>query len=77
MGAAVLEDMYAFAKEREIMAKTTADLLVERLIEWDIDTIFGLPGDGVNSIVEALARGERDRHDIIKTVIADKVREVI
>jgi pyruvate dehydrogenase (quinone) len=27
--------------------------------------------------LEALAKGERDRWDIIKTVIADKVREVI
>ena len=36
------------------MARTTADLLVERLIEWGIDTIFGFPGDGVNGIFEAL-----------------------
>ncbi len=36
------------------MAKTVADLLVERLIAWDVDTIFGLPGDGVNGIFEAL-----------------------
>jgi len=36
------------------MAKTTADLLVERLIEWGVNTIFGFPGDGVNGIFEAL-----------------------
>src|SRR5690348_759943 len=36
------------------MAKTTADLLVERLIEWGIDTIFGFPGDGINGVFEAL-----------------------
>src|SRR5260221_9705920 len=36
------------------MAKRTADLLVERLIEWRVDTIFGLPGDGVNGIFESL-----------------------
>jgi pyruvate dehydrogenase (quinone) len=36
------------------MAKTTADLLVERLLEWGVDTIFGFPGDGVNGIFEAL-----------------------
>jgi pyruvate dehydrogenase (quinone) len=36
------------------MAKTTADLLIERLIEWGVDTIFGFPGDGVNGIFEAL-----------------------
>ncbi|MGH9687416.1 MAG: thiamine pyrophosphate-dependent enzyme [Candidatus Acidiferrales bacterium] len=36
------------------MAKTVADLLIERLIDWDVDTIFGFPGDGVNGIFEAL-----------------------
>ena len=36
------------------MSKTTADLLVERLIEWGVDTIFGFPGDGVNGIFEAM-----------------------
>ena len=33
---------------------TTADLLVERLIDWGVDTIFGLPGDGINDIFESL-----------------------
>src|SRR5436305_12890777 len=42
------------------MARTTADLLIERLIDWDVDTIFGLPGDGVNGIFEAL-RTHQDR----------------
>src|SRR6201995_682318 len=36
------------------MANTTADLLVERLIEWGVDTIFGFPGDGINGIFESL-----------------------
>lgn len=36
------------------MAKTTAELLVGRLIEWGVDTIFGFPGDGVNGIFDAL-----------------------
>ncbi len=36
------------------MSETVADLLVERLIEWGVDTIFGLPGDGVNGVFEAL-----------------------
>jgi thiamine pyrophosphate-dependent acetolactate synthase large subunit-like protein len=30
------------------MAKTAADLLVERLIGWGVQHIFGLPGDGIN-----------------------------
>src|SRR4051794_40506862 len=36
------------------MAKLVADLLVERLIQWGVDTIFGLPGDGVDGLFEAL-----------------------
>jgi pyruvate dehydrogenase (quinone) len=42
------------------MAKTTADLLIQRLIDWGVDTIFGLPGDGVNGLFEAL-RTHKDR----------------
>jgi pyruvate dehydrogenase (quinone) len=39
------------------MAKTTAsDVLVETLIDWDVDTIFGIPGDGINGIIEALRK---------------------
>ena len=44
------------------MAQTVADLLVDRLIEWGVDTIFGLPGDGINGVFEALrTRQERIR----------------
>src|SRR5947208_1680441 len=44
------------------MAKTAAQILVDRLIEWGVDTIFGLPGDGINGIMEALRqRQERIR----------------
>ena len=41
------------------MADTVADMLVERLISWGVDTIFGLPGDGVNGIFEALRKNEQ------------------
>src|SRR5437764_5725591 len=44
------------------MAKTAAQILVDRLIEWGADTIFGLPGDGINGVMEALRqRQERIR----------------
>jgi pyruvate dehydrogenase (quinone) len=33
---------------------TAADALVDRLIDWKIEVIFGLPGDGINGIMEAL-----------------------
>jgi len=35
-------------------AQTASDRLVERLIEWGIDVVFGLPGDGINGVMEAL-----------------------
>ena len=39
---------------------TASDQLVERLIEWGVDTVFGLPGDGINGVMEAL-RAHSDR----------------
>jgi len=36
------------------MAPTVADLMIERLIGWGVHTIFGLPGDGINGLFEAL-----------------------
>ncbi|MGH2870070.1 MAG: thiamine pyrophosphate-requiring protein [Solirubrobacteraceae bacterium] len=35
---------------------TAADNLCERLIEWDVDTIYGFPGDGINGLLGALRR---------------------
>jgi pyruvate dehydrogenase (quinone) len=43
------------------MAKTAADLLVE----WGVDTIFSLPGDGINGMFEAL-RTHQDRLKFIQ-----------
>lgn len=31
-----------------------ADILVESLIDWGVDTVFGIPGDGINGIIESL-----------------------
>ncbi len=36
------------------VAKTASDILVETMLDWGIDTIFGIPGDGINGIIEAL-----------------------
>jgi len=33
---------------------TAADVLVETLLDWGVEVIFGLPGDGINSIMESL-----------------------
>src|SRR5207302_8311458 len=46
------------------MADTAADILVESLINWGVDIVFGLPGDGINGIMEAL----RTRQDKIRFI---------
>jgi len=33
---------------------TAADVLIESLMDWGVEVIFGLPGDGINGIMEAL-----------------------
>jgi len=38
------------------MAQTAADIMVDVLQQWGVDTIFGLPGDGINGIMEALRK---------------------
>ncbi|MGN6553295.1 MAG: thiamine pyrophosphate-dependent enzyme [Verrucomicrobiota bacterium] len=44
------------------MAMTAADVLIETLLDWGVEIIFGLPGDGINGIMEALrTRQERIR----------------
>ena len=40
------------------MASTVAERMVERLVEWGVDTVFGLPGDGINGIFEALRKNK-------------------
>src|SRR5436190_23457109 len=42
------------------MATTAADLLIETLMDWGVEVIFGLPGDGINGIMESL-RQHRDK----------------
>jgi pyruvate dehydrogenase (quinone) len=40
--------------------KIASELLVERLVAWGVETVFGLPGDGINGIMEGFRR-HRDR----------------
>ncbi|MBV9208390.1 MAG: pyruvate oxidase [Actinobacteria bacterium] len=40
------------------MAKIASELLIERLADWGVDTVFGLPGDGINGIMEGLRRNQ-------------------
>src|SRR5438034_6671477 len=42
------------------MKRIASELLIERLADWGVDTVFGLPGDGINGIMEGLRR-HKDR----------------
>src|SRR6266576_2911600 len=46
------------------MSNTTSDVLIERLIDWGVGVVFGLPGDGINGIMESL----RTRQEEIRFV---------
>ena len=46
------------------MAMTAADILVETLADWGVEVVFGMPGDGINGIMEAL----RTRKDKVRFV---------
>ena len=35
-----------------------SDVLVEKLLAWGVDTIFGLPGDGINGFMESLRKAQ-------------------
>ena len=47
------------------MAQTTSEVFISRLADWGVDTIFGIPGDGINGLMEGLRRN------------ADRVRFVL
>jgi thiamine pyrophosphate-dependent acetolactate synthase large subunit-like protein len=38
------------------MVQTAADVLVNRLVDWGVRVVFGLPGDGINGIMEVMCR---------------------
>ena len=40
------------------MAKTAGDVIVDTLINWGVNTIFGIPGDGVNGVIESLRKAQ-------------------
>ena len=46
------------------MANTAADILIDTISDWGVEVVFGLPGDGINGIMEAL----RKRQDKIRFV---------
>src|ERR1041384_2900755 len=46
------------------MAVTAGDVLVDTLVDWGVNVVFGIPGDGINGLIEALRR----RQDEIRFV---------
>ena len=46
------------------MATTAADVLIETLLDWGVEVVFGMSGDGINGIMESL----RQRKDQIRFV---------
>ena len=47
-------------------SKTASHILLDVLEQWGIDTVYGMPGDGINGIMEAL----RKRQDRIRFILA-------
>jgi pyruvate dehydrogenase (quinone) len=39
-----------------VAKRNGSDVLIDCLLAWGVDTIFGMPGDGINGIMEALRR---------------------
>src|SRR5438874_6284583 len=64
MGGARRGKLSSLVREERRMARTAADVLVEGIIDWGVDTVFGLPGDGINGIMEAL----RTRQDKVRFI---------
>ena len=46
------------------MAHTAAQTMVDGLIDWGVEVVFGMPGDGINGIMEAL----RQRQDQVRFI---------
>lgn len=47
------------------MASNASDVLIETIVQWGVDTVFGIPGDGINGVMEAL-RARQDRVKFIQ-----------
>ena len=64
------------------MSKIAAQVLIDRLADWGVDTVLGPTGDGINRIIEGLRRNhERTRfvvvhHEEASTFLATAHTEV-
>src|SRR5688500_18506191 len=48
-----------YTRER-VMANTAADVLIDVIHEWGVEVVFGLPGYGINGIMEALRKRQEE-----------------
>jgi pyruvate dehydrogenase (quinone) len=60
-----VHDITEFRVMSEYDKMRTADIIAEALLDWNVDVIFGLPGDGINGFMEAL----RTRQDKIRFIL--------
>src|SRR5215467_11417539 len=51
-------------KGEDSMKTTASDVLIDSIRDWGVDVVFGLPGDGINGVIEAL----RKRADKIRFI---------
>lgn len=42
------------------MSQTASDIMVETLYQWGVRVVFGIPGDGINGIIEAFRKRQED-----------------
>jgi hypothetical protein len=51
---ATTQNAIAIRSRKNYLNLKTAEIIVNSLIDWKGNTIFGIPGDGINGIIEAL-----------------------
>jgi pyruvate dehydrogenase (quinone) len=40
---------------------TAAEILIDTVMDWGVEIIFGIPGDGINGIIEAIRKRQEER----------------
>src|SRR6478752_3804350 len=48
------------------MRSNASEVLVQTLIDWGVNVVFGIPGDGINGVIEAL-RKQQDKIRFVQT----------
>jgi len=40
---------------------TTAEIVIDTVLEWGVEIIFGIPGDGINGVMEAIRKRQAEK----------------